>query len=770
MKKANDIYGGGVGTIDPGAQKMPSLNTKASPMAAGAGVGQAVEGFGREIDRTAETFDAYKKTFAEAKANDVIANKWTPKLVEMRAGFDTLGPEQKVDGYENYINSLKTHQQEIISSSKSPYEKEILSNYFNKQLVQEQESTGRELSKALNTFAGTAAWNRIKADSTYGANNYNDPTVVEKVLNSNRALATLNVLDQGIDPTTDEGMAAIDEAHRDADSTLAEAMINRAADAGDVASAYKIRSDYSSVISGEKAIALGDRLNLQATRQNSVNTVKNILGGKPVPVSVGAPAPHVQAVVADTAQIHGIDPNLALTVARIESNYGQNVGKRGDIGQTGKGGDIGQQAQNMVVELKKSQGVAAKVVGGEPEAWQTYLCYQQGIGGGPALLNSHPDAKAVNVLKGLYKNPKDALSAIVNNGGNANMTVGDFCALIKTKVDKNAARARIEIPTQQSNEGGTLLGQNVPSIGDAIMKPHQTETTPLQFGATPQQTLNNFNAKAPNYISQINSIPNLEQRAAAMKEFENQKNMFEAAAKSYKDNLSQEIITLGVNKNFTSLDQVPPHLMAGLADNPKLYEYLDKQATNHTSGKAISKNDPNVIWQMGELENMKFENPKAFMDYDFTDLAGKIPGDDILQYQKQAAEMRAGKTVSATEAEQNRIVTDAVALNLIDKGEEEAQFRNALNTRIQNFTEVNGKKPTWTDLQAMKDSLLTEVVMKGWFNTDKKVYEVTKEDYENVAVPLAEKEIIIKQLQDRGVTGPISDEQVQQIYINSLNL
>jgi hypothetical protein len=66
------------------------------------------------------------------------------------------------------------------------------------------------------------------------------------------------------------------------------------------------------------------------------------------------------------------------------------------------------------------------VLGREPEGWELYLAHQQG-GGGATKLLKNPDAKVSTLL---------SRDAIVNNGGNMNMTAGEFANIWKEKFNK----------------------------------------------------------------------------------------------------------------------------------------------------------------------------------------------------------------------------------------------------------------------------------------------------------------------------------------------
>jgi hypothetical protein len=97
-------------------------------------------------------------------------------------------------------------------------------------------------------------------------------------------------------------------------------------------------------------------------------------------------------------------------------------------------------AQNR--ELFKQQ------FGREPTGRDLYLMHQQGEGGGPKLLRN-PNAKAVDVV---------GLQAVLNNGGNINMSAGQFAEIIQRKYDNADTMWRGKrgtAPATQTADAGT---------------------------------------------------------------------------------------------------------------------------------------------------------------------------------------------------------------------------------------------------------------------------------------------------------------------------
>lgn len=77
-------------------------------------------------------------------------------------------------------------------------------------------------------------------------------------------------------------------------------------------------------------------------------------------------------------------------------------------------------------ETARNQPILTGVLGREPGEAELYLAHQQGIGGAAALL-SRPDANVIDALAPAYKgNRASAMQAVLANGGNVNMTAGQF--------------------------------------------------------------------------------------------------------------------------------------------------------------------------------------------------------------------------------------------------------------------------------------------------------------------------------------------------------
>lgn len=586
----------------------------------------------------------------EAKTNDSYASWYVPRAAALRNQYDQLQGQDKVHGYDTYIKGLAGLNDQFIGSSTSPYEKELKSKMAKSRITSEIFGAQTELARSQTDMTNRAATDKIQADIGYAAQNYNNPDVVNSVVEKNDATILMNHMDNGLDPTNPDHADTIVAAQNSVKGDMGISMINSALSRGDAPAANQIRDQFFQYMPGYKQLVVDHTLHVENMRQFGANASSALKSGAPIPPPLGAPAVQVQAAVANAAQSAGVDPSHALTVARIESSYGQNVGTRGDIGQTGKPGDINEQSSNMVTELKKSEDVARSTLGRQPDGWESYLCYQQGVGGGPKLLTSDPALNAVSALSPLYKSPQAALSAIVNNGGNASMSVSDYCNFIKQKYDSNAKRAAIEAPQGQTytqpdpaaTGGDTLLSQPAaPTIGDAITKPHDQGGETVQPSVTARQALNNFDDKYPAMMARAMQIPNLEQRAAVIKNLKGDRDDLSVASSAYVGQLRNQAAQLAVNPTFTSMDQVPPDMAATLlSDSPQTMTYLENRAKeNSLTGAGAASHDmktygPEFFKLMKKMNSGEATDPHSeFADY-LPDENGTPRGLTIAGYEK----------------------------------------------------------------------------------------------------------------------------------------
>jgi hypothetical protein len=102
--------------------------------------------------------------------------------------------------------------------------------------------------------------------------------------------------------------------------------------------------------------------------------------------------------------------------------------------------DINQNVKGAAGLLADNRKVLRGALGREPTVPELYLAHQQGATGASALL-ANPDKPAVSVLTAVYGDPEIATKAIVDNGGSAEMTAGQFASLWMARVGDRAGAA-----------------------------------------------------------------------------------------------------------------------------------------------------------------------------------------------------------------------------------------------------------------------------------------------------------------------------------------
>lgn len=579
------------------AQGVPAndeIRTHATAEDFGGNIGQALQNVGNQQEDQATK---YMQMATEAKANDIIANQFAPAAAQLKQGFYQKQGIDAVNAQPQYIAGLQDLRSKYTDSASSPYERQILSGWMSRHAAQENDGASVYAGQQLTKFEDQSHNAMLSTLSSNMVGNYTQPDVVDQNMKSGEALIQKHGIDRGQSP--DE----IEEVQRQFRGKAAQDMVGSAVARGDITTANSIYNTYKENISGPEQMAIDRTLHTENMKQFGSNAASALLAGNPAPYAPIGTSAQVKSVVADTAQKSGVDPNQALAVASIESDFGQNAGKRGDVGQTGKGGDLPEQASNMVDALKQSKPVADNAVGRQSEPWEQYVVYQQGNSGGPALLksaNDDPTAKAVDVLSNVYDNPKDAKSAIVNNGGNASMTSGQFLDMIKSKYQLHAQHALMTIPGAQSApvqnpvSGDQSVITSVPSqtAGGAIMAPHQEGGIAMQTAVSPTQKLLEMDKVYPDAIMRANQIPNMDQREATLSALEQQHKVYQAGAQAYSTGLVNQADKIAVDPKFTSMDQMPQELQTALMqDHPQTLAYMENRANynlEHASG-GVSK-------------------------------------------------------------------------------------------------------------------------------------------------------------------------------------
>ncbi|WCH25171.1 transglycosylase SLT domain-containing protein [Aeromonas salmonicida] len=127
-----------------------------------------------------------------------------------------------------------------------------------------------------------------------------------------------------------------------------------------------------------------------------------------------------------------------------------------------------------------------KTMGRPAEGRELYLMHQQGMGGGTALMKN-PNLSAVEALsKGGQKN---ATQAVLQNGGNLNMSADEFANMIMAKYDKQfmaqtiaSERGAKALPMEKALDGAVKEARNTPSY---LLKDQTKTAAPVKAESAP---------------------------------------------------------------------------------------------------------------------------------------------------------------------------------------------------------------------------------------------------------------------------------------------
>ena len=188
---------------------------------------------------------------------------------------------------------------------------------------------------------------------------------------------------------------------------------------------------------------------------------------------------------------YGLPPGYLNTVANIESSGNPNAGNGSAKGlfqfipstaaHYGLANPYDPAAASDAAGRLSRDNYAAlsKALGRAPSAEELYLGHQQGASGAAKLL-LNPNAPAANAV---------GASAVLNNGGTADMTGGQFAALWARKYDgRSGAKLPFFAAASGMPDGGTPRPAAPPSAGSApegvyanapAAAPQQDDTTAL---------------------------------------------------------------------------------------------------------------------------------------------------------------------------------------------------------------------------------------------------------------------------------------------------
>lgn len=233
----------------------------------------------------------------------------------------------------------------------------------------------------------------------------------------------------------------------------------------------------------------------------------------------------ILSIIRDRANAYGIDPATMIAMAGIETGGSYNPATAnprssarglyqfmtrpgGSWDEYGRGAYVNDPTANADAAARITKDNIAYFrsrLGRDPTPGETYLLHQQGRGGATALL-SNPDVPVVEALRSVYRDPQRAAEAVRLNGGNPEMTAGQFASLWTSRMDRemgggaapalppaqNVASAPVA-SVEPASQTGMLKGFDPPKaaigalqrVAEANQAPDPQPLPQMQLGPTP---------------------------------------------------------------------------------------------------------------------------------------------------------------------------------------------------------------------------------------------------------------------------------------------
>jgi hypothetical protein len=220
-------------------------------------------------------------------------------------------------------------------------------------------------------------------------------------------------------------------------------------------------------------------------------------------VRTGRASP-VDGQIAAAAQRRGVDADVALRIRQLENASGDpqarpvRKGRRlssahgvfqitDGTWRTLGGGDrnsVDRQIELGIENIARERDGLKQALGRDPAGWEVYLAHQQGQGGARALLAA-PDTNAIQALTPVLErgNPGRgaalARKAVLDNGGSAEMTAGEFSGIWRTRygaaagVEAGPRVTPLDGLTENERAGGLVMAV------DAAIRDEPVDMGPL---------------------------------------------------------------------------------------------------------------------------------------------------------------------------------------------------------------------------------------------------------------------------------------------------
>lgn len=361
---------------------------QASPDAFGAQIGQAEQGLGRMGQAVGnETLDLatkYAQQATEASANDIIGNQYGPAIDKLSADYRQLKGKQAIEGYDSHIAAVHKLSQGYLEQAKKSGNMELqnmLSGYMARQNRTEVEAATRWHNAQDDIYQKESYSSFVDHNSNYAVQNYTDANALANAKTSMRGAIIARSIDEGQPREYGE-----QQFKKQWNKTLTGVF------------AQKIDADPYQAL---KELKQGGQVHSDDALLDKISQVES--GGNPNAVNKNSGAAGTFQFMTATGAQYGLSADDRFDPVKSRTAAGRLL-------------------SDNRTSLTQSLGRA-------PTAGELYLAHQQGAGGAAALLKN-PDANAVDVV---------GEKAVLQNGGTADMTAGEFAKKWNDKIGDRLA-------------------------------------------------------------------------------------------------------------------------------------------------------------------------------------------------------------------------------------------------------------------------------------------------------------------------------------------
>lgn len=171
-----------------------------------------------------------------------------------------------------------------------------------------------------------------------------------------------------------------------------------------------------------------------------------------------------------------------------------------------------------------------------------------------------------------------------------------------------------------------------------------------------------------------------------------------------------------------------------------------------------------------KYQDLYANNLKAMAETDPLEIEVSVSPDKVAQVKQWRQDAFNGVAIPASMDKQRRIINTGLnEIGINPNQKTAAPFKKRFYEEIAAFKEINSKDPTENDLKNIKNNLIVDVSLDGWFGpSEKKMYQVDKEDLKDIIVPKDRQDEIAQKFKERTGEYPTQD-QIREFYLKKIN-